>query len=131
MALAERMRAWARKMKCDAVTLWFGCRHADTPVMVKLLCVLVVAYALSPVDLIPDFIPILGYLDEALLLPCLIWIAIKLMPSAVLDECRGKAIEWMAREGRQPRSRWGVLLVASVWILALWAGWTYLLQACF
>ena len=125
------MRDWARKIKRDGVTLWFACKHADTPLVAKLLCVLVVAYALSPIDLIPDFVPVLGYLDDVILLPCLIWIAIKLIPASVLTECRTKADEWMVKEGRKPKNNWGIVLVVLVWMLACWAIWKYLLSPYF
>lgn len=122
------MRTWARAVKRDGVTLWFACKHGKTPLIAKLLCVFVVAYALSPIDLIPDFIPVLGYLDDVILLPCLIWIAVRLVPPDVLAECRTKATEWMANEGRKPRSNWGIMFVAAVWILATWAIWKYLVS---
>jgi len=93
--------------------------------------VLVVAYALSPIDLIPDFVPVLGYLDDVILLPCLIWIAIKLIPASVLTECRTKADEWMVKEGRKPKNNWGIVLVVLVWMLACWAIWKYLLSPYF
>jgi uncharacterized membrane protein YkvA (DUF1232 family) len=125
------MRGWARKIKRDGVTLWFAGKHADTPLAAKLLCVFVVAYALSPIDLIPDFIPVLGYLDDVILLPVLIWIAVKLVPPEVLAECRIKAEEWMANEGRKPRSNWGIVFVVVVWVLASWAIWEYLVSPYF
>lgn len=125
MRLSEKLRTWARRIKRDGVTLWFACRNPDTPLVAKLLGVLVLAYALSPIDLIPDFIPILGYLDDVILLPVLIWIAVKLLPSAVREDCRIKAAEWMEKEGRKPRNNWGILLVVSAWILIMWALWTY------
>lgn len=128
MGLSEKIRAWARGIKRDGVTLWFAYKHADTPLMAKLLCMLVVAYALSPIDLIPDFIPVLGYLDDVILLPCLIWIAVRLVPSDVLAECRAKATEWMTGEGRKPRSNWGIFFVAFVWILFSWVIWAYLVK---
>lgn len=128
MGLSEKMRAWARDIKRDGVSLWFAYKLAGTPLMAKLLCVLVVAYALSPIDLIPDFIPVLGYLDDVILLPCLIWIAVRLIPSGVLAECRIKAMEWMAKEGRKPRTNWGIVFVVLVWILASWAVWKYLVS---
>jgi uncharacterized membrane protein YkvA (DUF1232 family) len=69
MGITERIKTWARRIKRDAVTLWFAYRDPRTPLAVKALCAFVVAYALSPIDLIPDFIPVLGYADDALLLP--------------------------------------------------------------
>ena len=90
----------------------------------KLLAAFVVAYALSPIDLIPDFIPVLGYLDDALLLPGLIWLNIRLIPADVLEECRQRADLWMKEQGAKPRSIAGAVLVLAVWIgagAALWA----------
>lgn len=127
MSFIDKLQAWARRLKRDGVTLWFANRHPRTPLLAKALSVFVVAYALSPIDPIPDFIPILGFLDEALLLPGLIWIAIRLIPAEVLDECRIQASAWMEKEGRKPRTRWGILLVVSLWIAVSWASWTYLI----
>ena len=72
MGIKDSVSQWARRLRRDALMLWFARRHPDTPLLAKALCVLAVAYALSPIDLIPDFIPILGYLDDALLLPALV-----------------------------------------------------------
>lgn len=72
MGLAADCRAWAARLKRDALTLWFAARHPRTPWYAKALAAFVVAYALSPIDLIPDFIPVLGLVDDALLLPALI-----------------------------------------------------------
>lgn len=127
MALSDTLRSWARRIKRDSVALWFAYRHPATPLPARMLCVLVVAYALSPIDLIPDFIPVLGYLDDVILLPCLIWLAVRLVPDAVLAECRTRAAEWMEREGRKPRSYWGVLFVALVWLALCWLLWAYLI----
>jgi len=85
--------------------------------------VFVVAYALSPIDLVPDFIPVLGYVDDVLLLPGLIWLTIKLLPVEVLAECRGQADEWMASKGAKPTSKVGAALVVLLWLLACWAAW--------
>ncbi|WP_119156191.1 YkvA family protein [Caldimonas tepidiphila] len=122
----QSSRAWARRIKRDAVTLWFAGRHPRTPWHAKLLGLFVVAYALSPIDLIPDFIPVLGYLDDVLLLPALIWLTVRLLPADVLAECRVQAQDWMARAGAKPRSAWGAVLVVAVWIgvsLAAWFWW--------
>ena len=122
MRITERIRAWARRLRRDAVTLWFACRDPRTPGAVKALCVFAVAYALSPIDLIPDFIPVLGYLDEALLLPGLIWLAVRLLPTQVLEDCRTRAEHWMSASGRRPVSRAGAVLVVLAWLgLAGWA----------
>jgi uncharacterized membrane protein YkvA (DUF1232 family) len=124
MAIFQRIRQWASRIKRDGVTLWFAYRHPGTPWFAKLLAAFVVAYALSPIDLIPDFIPVLGYLDDALLLPGLIWLNIRLIPADVLEECRQRADLWMKEQGAKPRSIAGAVLVLAVWIglgAALWA----------
>ena len=85
---------------------------------------LVVAYALSPIDLIPDFIPVLGFVDDALLLPGLIWLAVRLVPAPVLAECRSQAERWIAERGSKPRSRAGAVGIVCLWLLlAALAGW--------
>ena len=123
MSTAERLKGWAREVKRDGVTLWFAARHPGAPWYAKALGVVVVAYALSPVDLIPDFIPVLGYLDDIILLPGLIWLAVRLIPAAVLIECRERADRWMQSEGARPTSRVGALLVVAVWVAGGWALW--------
>ena len=123
MSIFDRLRGWAKKVKRDGVTLWFATRHPLVPWYVKALGAFVVAYALSPVDLIPDFIPVLGYLDDVILLPGLIWVAIRMIPAPVLVECRDQADEWMKTKGAKPTSRVGAVLIVGVWIavsLGLW-----------
>ena len=82
-----------------------------------------VAYALSPIDLILDFIPVLGYVDDVLLLPGLIWLAVRLIPASVLAECRERADAWMQSSGSRPTSRWGAALVVAVWIAVAAGAW--------
>lgn len=126
MRVFERIRTWARRVKRDAVTLWFACRDDRTPWAVKALCLFVVAYALSPIDLVPDFVPVLGYLDDALLLPGLIWLAVRLLPADVLETCRVRADDWLARDGRRPSSTVGAVLVILVWLgvgIGVWFAW--------
>ena len=126
MNLNDRIKSWARRIKRDGVTLWFAARHPGTPWHAKALGLFVVAYALSPIDLIPDFIPVLGYLDDVLLLPALIWLAVKLLPASVLAQCRAQADAWMAEKGAKPRSLAGVALVVMLWLalgVAAWRWW--------
>ncbi|MGJ7497420.1 YkvA family protein [Variovorax sp. RT4R15] len=123
MSILQEIRQWARRVKRYAVTLWFACRHPGTLWLPKALAAFVVAYALSPIDLIPDFIPVLGYVDDALLLPGLIWLAIRLLPKDVLAECRIQADDWMRRGEDKPRSPWGIAFVAAAWLgvaVGLW-----------
>jgi uncharacterized membrane protein YkvA (DUF1232 family) len=121
----EKLQTWARRLKRDAVTLWFACRHPATPWPVKLLCAFVVAYALSPIDLIPDFIPVLGYLDDLLLLPSLVWLAVRMLPATALEQSRRRADAWIEAEGRRPRSYLGAALVVMVWTAIALAGYWY------
>lgn len=120
MQFANTLRAWARRIKRDSVTLWFAGKHPDTPLLPKVLSLFVVVYALSPIDLIPDFIPVLGYVDDVLLLPALIWLAVRFVPEPVLVDCRVKAAEWMEREGKKPRNAWGIVFVLAAWGGAAW-----------
>lgn len=94
--------------------------------LARVLAFVVVAYALSPIDLVPDFIPVLGYLDDVILLPGLIWLAVRLIPEPVLAACRARADEWMARQGRKPQVWLGVVLVVVLWLALGWALWAWL-----
>lgn len=118
MQFSEKLRSWARRIKRDGLTLWFAGKSPQTPWYAKALGAFVVAYALSPIDLVPDFIPVLGYLDDVVLLPILIWLTVKMLPSDVLMTCRQQADEWMRTEGKKPSSLAGVLLVIAIWISA-------------
>lgn len=89
----HKLRHFARQLKADATTIYFAARHALTPLPVRLFALATAAYALSPIDLIPDFIPVLGYLDEIILLPIAISLILKLTPDAVIAQCRLRASE--------------------------------------
>lgn len=124
--MGQRLRDWARRLKRDIVMLWFARRHPDTPLYARLLCIAAVLYTLSPIDLVPDFIPVLGYLDDVLLVPALIWLAIRLLPPHVVQDCRERAGEWMAVQGEKPKSFIGAALIVIVWIVLAWLCWRWL-----
>ena len=107
----KRLREWARQLKREIVALWFCVRHPDTPLLAKFLAAALVAYAFSPIDLVPDFIPVLGYLDDLIIIPAGIWLVLKLIPGPVLAHCREQAVQWLARGGERPRSRLGAIMV--------------------
>jgi uncharacterized membrane protein YkvA (DUF1232 family) len=123
--MIHRLLQWAQQLKRESVTLWFCYRHPQTPLIAKLLAIAVVAYAFSPIDLIPDFIPVLGFLDDALLLPIGIWLTIKFIPKPVLEECRGKATQWLAEQHAKPRNWFGAAFIVMLWVLAAWLIWVH------
>lgn len=86
-----------RKLKNEVGALYFACKRSDVPFYAKLVAILVVGYALSPIDLIPDFIPILGYVDDLILVPIGITLAIKLIPKDIMDECRNQSANNFAK----------------------------------
>ncbi|OWQ93104.1 hypothetical protein CDN99_00955 [Roseateles aquatilis] len=128
MTFGTRLKGWAKRIKRDGVTLWFAGKHPGTPWPAKALGLFVVAYALSPIDLIPDFIPVLGYVDDVLLLPALIWLTIRMLPADVLADCRDQADRWMRTQGAKPSSRVGAVLIVALWLAAGAALWIWLIQ---
>jgi uncharacterized membrane protein YkvA (DUF1232 family) len=105
-------RAWARTIKRDVVALWYAARDPRVPWYAKAVAACVVAYALSPIDLIPDFIPVLGYLDDLVIVPLGIIAAVKLVPEELMAEFRERA----ARLEQRPKSYAGAILIAAIWI---------------
>ena len=118
-----RLRAWVEAIKRDVVALYIAGRDPRVPWYVKLAAVAVAAYALSPIDLIPDFIPVLGYLDEVIILPVALFLVIKMIPTPLMAEFREEA----QRRAERPTSRAGAVLIVAIWIaafvLAVWAFW--------
>ena len=111
---AERLRDAARRLRAEALALWFAARHARTPWAARVLAAAVAAYAFSPIDLIPDVIPVLGLLDDLILVPLGIWLVGRLIPDDVWAECRERATEASER----PVSRWAAAAVVAVWLAA-------------
>jgi len=111
----EKLRAKAAELERETMALWYALRHPRTPLAAKLVAALVVGYALSPIDLIPDFIPVLGLLDDLVLLPLGIALCLKLLPADVMAECRERARESIAK----PRSYLAAVVIALLWIAAL------------
>lgn len=88
-----RLKHWARAIKRDVVALWLAARDPRVPWYAKAVAGMVAAYALSPIDLIPDFIPVLGYLDDLLIVPLGILVAVELIPEPVMTELRERALD--------------------------------------
>jgi uncharacterized membrane protein YkvA (DUF1232 family) len=121
----EKLKAWARKLKRDIVALWFCTRHPHTPFAAKALAAGIVAYAFSPIDLIPDFIPILGYLDELILLPVGIWLVLRLVPAEIMAECRSQGEAWLAARHARPTNYTAAAVIVALWLAALWLCWRW------
>jgi uncharacterized membrane protein YkvA (DUF1232 family) len=121
--LVARLKGWAWRIRRDVLALWIAARDSRTPWAARALCAAIAAYALSPIDLIPDVIPVLGLLDDAILLPGLILLAIRLVPPPLMEEFRAEA----ERRQDRPVSRTGAAAVVALWLLALaliaWAAW--------
>jgi uncharacterized membrane protein YkvA (DUF1232 family) len=114
------------------LALWKLMKHPDTPRAPKLVALLVLLYALSPIDLIPDFIPVLGQLDELILVPLGVALAVRLTPAA-LWQARLAEAEAEAAGGRAPKLFWGALLIVAIWLLCAglfgWWLWGLLVAA--
>jgi uncharacterized membrane protein YkvA (DUF1232 family) len=107
----DRLKQWARSVKRDAVAVWIAARDPRVPWYAKVVAAATAAYALSPIDLIPDFIPVIGYLDDFVIVPLGIALTIRMIPDGLMQEFRAEA----ARREARPTS-----VVAAVFIVVLW-----------
>ena len=115
MSAPTVMKNWAKKLKRDLLALWIATRDPRVPLGAKLVAGAVAAYAFSPIDLIPDFIPVLGYLDDLILVPLGVLLAIRLVPDGLMAEFRDTA----ARQARRPASRAGLLVILAIWLACI------------
>ena len=115
---AEWLKARARRLKTDIPAVFIALKRKETPVIAKVIAALAVAYALSPIDLIPDFIPVIGFLDDALILPGLVALTVKMIPPEVFAECRREA-EGMWRGGK-PKKWYYALPIVLIWCLLIY-----------
>ena len=113
----QKLRDWARHLKAETLALYLAARDPRTPWYTRLLVAGIVAYALSPIDLIPDFVPVLGLLDEIVLLPLGIAFALRMIPAEVMADARGRAQAELA--GETPRSRAAAVVVIAIWFGAI------------
>jgi uncharacterized membrane protein YkvA (DUF1232 family) len=112
--MLSRIKKWARRLSRDVHAIYLASRDPRVPWYAKVLAIAVAAYALSPIDLIPDFIPVFGYLDDLVIVPLGIWLVVRLIPEEVLVEYRAIA----DKAGQRPVSRAGMIAVIVLWILA-------------
>jgi uncharacterized membrane protein YkvA (DUF1232 family) len=112
--MLERAKQWASALKRDVVAVWIAARDPRVPWYAKALGMAVAAYALSPIDLIPDFIPVLGYLDDLIIVPLGLLLVIRLIPPALMAEFREEA----AGIAQRPRNTAGAVAIVLIWIAA-------------
>ena len=113
MNLKER----AKQLKTDVPAVFLAIKHKETPLLAKIVAVIAVGYALSPVDLIPDFIPVLGLIDDVIIVPALIVLFIKLIPADVFEECRKEAADlWV--DGK-PKKWYYAIPIVLIWLLII------------
>ena len=118
--MLSRIKTWARRLNRDGHAVYLASRDPRVPWYVKALAIAVAAYALSPIDLIPDFIPIVGYLDDLVIVPFGVWLVISLTPAEIMAECRARA----DAAGRRPVSRAGMIAIIVLWVLGVTTlGW--------
>ncbi len=111
----QRIKQWARSVKKDILVVWLIAKDKRTPNFIKLLALVIAAYALSPIDLIPDFIPILGYLDDIIIVPLGLLLVIKLTPQNIIDDCKILAEGLVER----PVNRWAAAIIILIWLIIL------------
>src|SRR2546430_3993248 len=118
--MINSLKDWARSVKCDAHAVYLAARDPRTPWYAKALALCVAGYALSPIDLIPDFIPVIGYLDDAILVPLGVLAVVKMIPPEVMAEHREAAV--LAAD--RPVSRSAAVIIACIWVASVaLAGW--------
>ena len=123
ISMWNRLKTWARRMKRDTLALYLASRDPRVPWYAKAMAITTAAYAFSPIDLIPDFIPVLGYLDELVILPLFIWLTIRLVPPDIMAELRAEADQRLSDS--RPRNMTGAVVIILIWlsIAALAAYW--------
>lgn len=114
MNLKER----ARQLKTDIPAVFLSLKSKDTPMAAKILATITIAYALSPIDLIPDFIPVLGYLDDLIILPALIALTIRFIPNSTFERCRKEAEGMWQKE--KSKKWYYAIPIALIWVLVIW-----------
>lgn len=117
MSFKEKLSAKIKQLKTYLSAIYLAYQRKDTPLIAKIVAAITVGYALSPLDLIPDFIPVLGYLDDAVILPLLIWLSIKLIPQPILSECLEQSKDlW---KDVKPKKLLYAVPIIIIWILII------------
>ena len=119
-----KLKEWARTLKRQSLIVYFAARDPRTPLIVRLLALGIAAYALSPIDLIPDFIPVLGYLDDLIIVPLGVALVIRFIPTEVAEAAKVKAAE----ASLKPVSYTAALFIVLLWLLAAFVVASWILQ---
>jgi len=123
--LLQQINIWARTLKRDVHAIYLAARSPRVPWHVRIIAIAVAGYALSPIDLIPDFIPVLGYVDDLIIVPLGVWLVLSLIPKEIMAEYRAVADEAAMR----PRSNAAAITIVAIWILGAatlgWIGFAY------
>ncbi len=112
----SKLKIWAAALREQSLTVYFAARDPRTPMLVRVLALFIAAYALSPIDLIPDFIPVIGYLDDIVLIPLGVALVVRFTPQAVIDAARARAVQAAAL----PVSYFGAVVILLVWLTLAW-----------
>jgi len=123
------VKSWkekAKQLKTDTYALYLAYKDPRIPWYAKVFIAIIVGYALSPIDLIPDFIPVLGYLDDLIIIPAGISLSLKMIPKEVLEECREKA-KYELRNGK-PKNWVAAVIIVLIWLLVVYLFLTFVLQ---
>lgn len=113
----ERIKIKSKELKYNLSALTLAYKRRDVSILPKIIIIITIWYVLSPIDLIPDFIPVLGYLDDVIILPLLIFLSLKLIPKEVMDECREQAKN-LWKDGK-PKKWYYAIFIITIWILVL------------
>jgi uncharacterized membrane protein YkvA (DUF1232 family) len=115
--IIEKYKGKAKQLKYNLSAMYLAYKRKDTPVIAKILIIITVGYALSPIDLIPDFIPVIGYLDDIIIVSFLIFLSIKLVPREIMDECREEAKDvW---KNGKPKKWYYAIPIIIIWVLII------------
>src|SRR5258705_4578266 len=123
-AWIDTLKHWARRLKHELYALYLAYRDPRVPWFARLFAALVVAYAFSPIDLIPDFIPVLGYLDDLIIVPLGIYLTLRLIPPEVVVEARQRADAWIAAREDRPTNYVAAAVIIVIWLAVAYWLWT-------
>ena len=115
--IIDQWKASTRQLKTETYALYLACRHPQVPWYARVLAACVVGYLFSPIDLIPDFIPVLGYLDDLILVPLGITLVLKMIPKTVWEECREEAQKTLSQD--QPRNWTAAGFIVAIWLFLI------------